>query len=433
MRQFSHFTFSFITMPKHHIIHYFLIAIIAFSVSCTTNPSDNKVTDHHSAQKDTLAKTDSTNQKSPTHTQKLAPVDRKFNDLARLLAGMPAETGSVVAKYQETKDWQAYQKVAERIWEKILNEKRPAMLEWQKTHLQAPNAKADLLFYPFSGPDFLHASTFYPSATEIVMMGLEPIGNLPDMEKITQKSPKNYYKGLERALYAVLKYSFFITKDMDVDFRGRIDQRIDGTLPALMIFMARTGYRILNYEKVAISPEGKLEPIALDKATDKKIYYGTKLTYHKAGENKTRTLYFFGVNLSNAPYLGMGGLQQRTDLVKYLESLKPRNTYLKSASYLMYGGGFSKIRDIILKQSQFVLQDDSGMAFKNFTQNNTQNNTWGITLFGRYAGPIGIFRHHYQYDLRDAYKKGYPVKALPFGIGYQFLKGNSNLMLAQKK
>ncbi|OJJ23453.1 hypothetical protein BKI52_03570 [marine bacterium AO1-C] len=416
-------------MLKYRFFYYFLITLITVASGCTSSQSGSNETTNKRSTIDSTPKVDSTKAKTEAKPKSLAPTNRKFNDLARLLAGMPAEKGSVMAEYHNSEDWQAYQKVAEKIWQKILNEKRPAMLEWQKKHLQAPNTQPGLLFYPFSGPDFLHASTFYPSATEIVMMGLEPIGNLPDMGKITQQSPKNYYKGLERALYAVLKYSFFITKDMDVDFRGRIDQRIDGTLPALMIFMARTGHRILNYEKVAITPEGKLETIALDKVTDKKVYYGTKLTFHKKGETKAKTLYFFSVNLSNSPYLGMGGLQQRTDLVKYMESLKPRNTYLKSASYLMYGAGFSKIRDIVLKQSKFVLQDDSGMAFKNFTK----DDDWKITLFGRYAGPINLFRHHYQYDMRDAYKKGYPVKELPFGIGYQFLKGNSNLMLAEKK
>ncbi|HAS39419.1 MAG TPA: hypothetical protein DCS93_03030 [Microscillaceae bacterium] len=415
-------------MLKHHFFYYFLF-IITFVSGCSSSKSGNNEISDNQATTDSTSKVDSSKTQAEVKPKDLVPTNRKFNDLARLLAGMPAEEGSVVAQYHNSEDWMAYQKVAEKIWKKILNEKRPAMLEWQKKHLQAPNAQPGLLFYPFSGPDFLHASTFYPSATEIVMMGLEPIGNLPDMEKITKSSPKNYYKGLERALYAVLKYSFFITKDMDVDFRGRIDQRIDGTLPALMIFMARTGHRILNYEKVAITPEGTLQSVSLDKATDKKIYYGTKLSFHKEGETKAKTLYFFSVNLSNAPYLGMGGLLQRTDLVKYMKSLKPRNTYLKSASYLMYGGGFSTIRDIILKQSKFVLQDDSGMAFKNFTK----GDDWNITLFGCYAGPINLFRHHYQYDMRDAYKKGYPVKELPFGIGYQFVKGNSNLMLAEKK
>lgn len=416
-------------MLNNKILCCLLAVMMALVVSCTPSSNKNTTDSTSNSKNDTSATVDSAKTKTEKTTPKnLKPVDRKFNDLARLLAGMAAEEGSVVAKYHDSEHWQAYQKVANDIWEKILTEKLPTMLKWQKDYLQAPNAQPGLLFYPFSGPDFLHASTFYPSATEMVMMGLEPIGSLPDMEKISKEFPKSYYNGLKRSLHDILKYSFFITKRMDSDFRGRRDKRIDGTLPALMILMARTKYRILNYEKVAITQDGKLEKVALDAKTPN-VYYGTKLTYHKEGETEQKTVYFFSVNLSNSPYLGMGGLQQRTDLVKYMESLKPRNTLIKSASYLMYNAGFSKIRDIILKQSKFVIQDDSAMPFRYFTK----DDAWKITLFGRYAGPIPDFRAFYQNDMRAAYQKGYPIKELPFGIGYQFVKGNSNLILAEKK
>lgn len=415
-------------MLKKTAISCLLLLWVAMIWGCGNNAKKDNTT----STTDSAPKVDSanTNQKEEKKAA-LAPTNRQFNDLARLLAGLPAEEGSTLAKHHDSKDWKKYQQVADKVWEKILKEKRPAMMEWQQKHLQAPNAKAGLLFYPFSGPDFLHASTFFPNANHIVMMGLEPIGNLPDMDNISVHSPQNYYKGLERSLYAVLKYSFFITKSMDVDFNGRIDKRIDGTLPAIMIFMARTGHRILNYEKVKINKDGTLASVDanLETVHNKSVYYGTKLTFHKAGENIKKTLYFFGVNLSNSPYRGLGGLAQRSDLTNYIKSLKPQATYLKSASYLMYGAGFSMIREMILNQSKFVLQDDSGMAFRNFTK----DKNWDITLFGRYAGPINLFRHHYQQDMNQAYKKGYPVKELPFGIGYQFRKGDSNLMLAKKK
>ena len=59
-------------------------------------------------------------------------------------------------------------------------------------------------------------------------------------------------------------------------------------------------------------------------------------------------------------------------------------------------------------------------------------NKWDITLFGSYYAPIPLFRNRVQIDLRQAYKDG-NVKPLPFGIGYQYRKGTSNLMLAAKK
>jgi hypothetical protein len=48
------------------------------------------------------------------------------------------------------------------------------------------------------------------------------------------------------------------------------------------------------------------------------------------------------------------------------------------------------------------------------------------------VGPISLFRNRYQTAMRDAYKNKENVKPLPFGIGYQFREGCSNLMLAKK-
>jgi len=66
---------------------------------------------------------------------------------------------------------------------------------------------------------------------------------------------------------------------------------------------------------------------------------------------------------------------------------------------------------------------------KNFT-----NDKWELTFFGTYAGPISLFASYYQADMAQAYANGkYKVRPLTFGIGYQYAKGTSNLMLAEKK
>lgn len=51
------------------------------------------------------------------------------------------------------------------------------------------------------------------------------------------------------------------------------------------------------------------------------------------------------------------------------------NTYLKGASYLLHRNSFSLIRNIILDQSEQVIQDDSGVPFKWFLKEDTK---WGL-------------------------------------------------------
>lgn len=361
------------------------------------------------------------------------PVDRKYNDLARLIAGLNPEKGSVYEKIYQTEAWKQYAAGADKQWENILQNKVPKLTKWRDEELKKTTEAKGLLFYPFSGPDFLHAGIFFPEAEETVMIGLEPIGNIPDFDKITGRNTIGYYfNGIQRTLSSVLTYSFFRTLSMEVDLTGKVSPDIDGTLPIILLFMARTNHKVLYYEKMAISPEGKLikaEDIKDAKKGKDEVYFVSKIAYQRADKPEERkTLYYLGVNLSNDPYLGKGGLNQRKDLMKYLESLKVSTTYIKSASYLMYKPYFSVIKDLILKKSNYLLQDDSGMALKNFPEE-----IWKLTFFGRYAGPIALFANYYQKDMQQAYADKDQVRPLPFGIGYQFAAGNSNLMLAEKK
>jgi hypothetical protein len=94
----------------------------------------------------------------------------------------------------------------------------------------------------------------------------------------------------------------------------------------------------------------------------------------------------------------------------------------------MHKAYFSQIRKIILDQSYSILEDDSGIPLKFF-----KPDKWDIKLYGKYVGPIKLFETHFQDDLDSLYNIPNKVKPLPFGIGYQFRYGQSNLLLAIKK
>jgi hypothetical protein len=408
-----------------------LIISIAFTYCGGKTTQNNTQTETETEEKADTAQATENKEDSKKNSPPLQ-TDRKYNDMARLMAGLPAEEGSVVAKHTETDTWKQFAQVAESQWKAMSDVKIPKMRTWAEAELKAPNAEKGVLFYPFGGADFLHAGIFFPEAEEIVMMGLEPIGNMPDFDKIAQKgSLGGYFNAIRRSLATILQYSFFKTNDMAVDFTGRVQYDLDGTLPILLFFMARTNHKILYYEKVAINAEGKLVKAGEAQPIGGKepIYYGTKIDYQRADKpEEHKTLYYFSVNLGNDAYDGKGGLKQRKDLFNYIESLDIQATYLKSASYLMYKPYFYDIRDLILKKSKYLLQDDSGMPLKNFL-----NEQWDLTFFGVYVGPIALFGNFWQNDMKQAYLKKEQVRPLPFGIGYQFREGTSNLMLAKKK
>ena len=55
--------------------------------------------------------------------------------------------------------------------------------------------------------------------------------------------------------------------------------------------------------------------------------------------------------------------------------------------------------------------------------------SWQMKYFGTYTEPIDLFKDHYQPKLRNIYKQ--ESQRLPFGTGYRWRKGQSNLIVAE--
>ncbi|MFT6245407.1 MAG: hypothetical protein ACJAXI_002178 [Crocinitomicaceae bacterium] len=360
--------------------------------------------------------------------EKVYPEDGKFNEFAQYIAGYEGPDNSSFKGLESSESWKSYQTNLNAVWTKT-NNKLPTIRDWTKQELADVNTDGGTLFYPFSGADFLHADLFFPDHDNIAMIALEPVGNYPDLDQKQQDGTHGKYLGsLKKSMNAILGLSFFRTIAMADDFQTEMD----GTLHVLMHFMARTDHEVLFQEKVAIQPNGELSTDVTNIADS--TYIGNRYYFKRKGEEKVRTLTYFAVNIQNMAYHSRGGLvakglDTRSDLVAYFKGLNIKSTYLKSASYLMHRPTFSIIRDLILDESEYVLQDDSGIPVKFF-----DTSLWDLTFYGNFVKPISLFYERPQDDLALIFaNKGANVKPLPFGIGYQYVNGMSNLMKAKKK
>ncbi len=359
--------------------------------------------------------------------QEVYPTDVKFNEFAQFIAGYEGSPSSSLKSLEESNTWKNYQDNLEVLWKKT-NNKLPVIREWADNELNEINQDGGTLFYPFSGADFLHADLFFSGHDHIAMMALEPIGTFPELQNAPDTTVNKYLARLKKSMNAILGLSFFRTIAMADDFKSELD----GTLHVLVHFMARTDHEVLFQEQVAILPDGQLtnDLSAISDST----YVGNRFYFKKQGSDKVKTLTYFAANVQDKPYHSRGGLvakglETRTDLVAYFKQLNIKTTYLKSASYLMHRPTFSIIRSTILDESEYVLQDDSGIPVGFFDESK-----WNLTFYGNYSFPISLFAERHQEDLKEIYaKKEKTVKPLPFGIGYQYHVGTSNMMLAEKK
>lgn len=343
----------------------------------------------------------------------LPPTALSSDDFARInasahgLAGEKASGGN--APWESTGEWQDYAQKLDGNWNYLERVRLNAMRLWGNTELTGLRDKTSTVFYPFSGPDALYADTLFPSSKVLLMAGLEPVGTMPDLAKLQQDGKLGpYLAQVKTSLFTILAASFFKTKDMKNDFNNQL---VDGLMPAIIVFLAREGYPINGIQYVVLDHDGALHPHGETSGAP-----GVQITY---GDG--RTLLYFQTDL------GDDGLKSNPGFVRLMHRFAPGITYLKAASYLLYDDYFSTIRDAILDNSVGVVEDDSGIPFKDF-----KPVQWDVVPYGNYTGPIDLFKDKYQPDLTDFYAKT-PHQPLTFGSGYKFVASKSSLLVVKKK
>jgi hypothetical protein len=393
------------------------VLVFAFFISCGTD-QNKPHTPAASIQKDTVkkdtVKTEAVTAKPPR------AINPELNDMARYIAGLSIAPGSKLdAALLKNDKWRNFSSILDQNWARVEKTKIGKMRPWVEKELSSLNTKS--LFYPFAGADFLNAYTLFPQAKQYILVGLEPVGSPPDLMKIHKSdSLEFYFNTLNKSLSSILNFSFFRTKSMAVDFH---QEDVNGTMQIMLLFIERTGHSIIDIKPVAVNSKGELVSYtSFEKAKrDTLRNHGAQIDFTGA-DSIERSVIYFSVNLANQPFI------KNTGFKTFIKNQGADVTYIKSASYLMHKPYFSDIRSFIINNSRAILQDDSGIPWKFFN-----TNAYTISLYGTYTGTIPLF-HNYQADLDSVYKKdSLKVKALPFGIGYKYKEGTSNLMLSIKK
>lgn len=333
----------------------------------------------------------------------------RLTNTAKILAGIKPEDNDKFSQLGDTQAWQSHHNTLTSSWSKLEDQQISKVKQWSTKELKEINADNPTIFYPFSGPDFLYSYSLFPQAKEMVLVGLEPVGSVPDLTNLDSSQFNSKLQEVRDSLYAILQFSFFRTNDMKVDLQKQ------GVLPVLYVFMARTNNRLLDVDYVGLDTEANVQPLA------EGLIPGVKISFVPEGEEDPRTLYYFSTDLSDE------GINKHPEIAQFVAKLDNPVTYLKAASYLMYYDTFSKIKDIALANSSYLLQDDSGMPVSSF-----DDQEWDLEFYGNYTTPIALFSNRYQPELRQVYTANRDqIKPLDFGIGYQFQVNTSNLMLAK--
>lgn len=328
------------------------------------------------------------------------------DDTARFLAGMIPSADSPLMALTKDPAWQRHAKFFDSAFGQLDQRQISKVRAWSDANLSAPKPT---MFYMFSGPDFLYADAFYPKATTYVLSALEPPGSVSDLTKVPRSAVGAALANVEHSLGSILSFSFFITKKMKVDLH---EAQVNGAMPLLYVFLARSGKTIKNVSTVALDGKGTAY-FANDNA-GANATRGLRIVF-AGSDGVEKTLYYFSTDLSDSGVKASGFL-------KFCATLAPGNSLLKSASYLLHSGSFSTVRDFILANSATIIQDDSGIPLGYYGAKK-----WRFFPFGHYAGPIDKFPGRYQQSYAELFRRAQP---LDFGIGYRWRSLESNLLLS---
>ncbi|NLT70357.1 MAG: hypothetical protein GXX91_06645 [Verrucomicrobiaceae bacterium] len=327
-----------------------------------------------------------------------------IDDTARYLAGLPGGARNDLALSRNSPEWKTHQSRMDRLW--TVHSGRRSHIKKFRGELGRLGSPG-LLFYPFGGPDYLHAAELFPGASNYILVGLEGVDPMPELTSLGTGDLNRGLAGTANALRTVTEASYFVTTEMRADLQS---SPLRGTLPILLAQIARDGRTVQSVAAVGIDAGGRLTSRAAGAACP---------GWHIRAGGKN--IYYFQEDLSN------GGLGDRR-ILRFVSSKGDPVTFVKSASYLMHHGNFSTIRDYIVHSSRGLVQCPSGVPYRYL-----KNTDWNLKLFGNYQGAQDPFTSYRQSDLIEAYAtRAHPVRPMTFGIGYLYRPENTCLIVGQR-
>lgn len=344
------------------------------------------------------------------------PYDTLNDDLAAFISGLPYGKTGCLDRLDTTTTWRMFSSRIDSGFSELDTTRFDKMRQWSDSELLDRKGKITI-FYPFGGPDLLYANIFYPNAEKYILIGLEPIGTLPDLCNISSEQVNKYLEDIRYSLRDVFKRSYFITENMIGSLRKN---SVNGVVPLISLFVKQTGHHIKAIQSVGIDNAGN-EHIDDSLRSVKGITRGIRIDFVADTGRNVQSVYYFQTDLSDE------GLKKNQGFQKYLSQLPESFTYLKAASYLMHNNEFSMIRSIIFEKSKSILQDDSGISYKFFDKSK-----WDVHLYGKYARPGKEFSWINETDLAKAYNDP-KIKPVPFTLGYNWRTRQINLLYAIRK
>jgi hypothetical protein len=344
--------------------------------------------------------------------------NRRATATAQILAGItPNPIEPALKRFVETDAFKEHQQWMTNSWNQVRG-RIQTMESWRSQEIKLAATQRKNLLYPFSGPDFLNAYTFFPEHSRYVFFSLERPGSLPDLESVTLLQFTNLLQDVRSAFRDIFERNYFITSYMT---KQLTTPWIRGTVPVIGIMMALMNRRIVRIEPLDLFPDLTQMYDMPDAKRPRVRMRAVRIEFANPNSTTTQQLYYVSLDATDK------ALEFYPDFTSWISQYKPATVLLKSASYLLHDNQFAKTRSMLLEAADIVVQDDTGIPYRFISQN-----PWQVKLYGRYNRPIRPMSYGYQKDLETAYNSRPEQIPLPFPFGYHWRGQQSGLIVAHR-
>jgi len=293
--------------------------------------------------------------------------------------------------------------------------------------------------YPFGGGDLLSALVAFPNATEITTISLELAGDPRRIEKLTPAQVEASLGALRLEIGGLISVGSNTSENLSAQQRNDLP----GQVSSFMLALVAGGYEPVSMRYFTLDDAGEIhyleasEIAELDTAapagkslkhdwkppTFSPAFSNVEIQYRKIGETQIRVHRHIGWNLGN------DYMKKHPQLILHLEKKGPVTVLVKGASYLLWRGDFSRIREYILDHLKWMLSDSTGIPPKYARPAGMVQETYGdyngAFLEGAQANP-------HDQDMIDLWH-GQHRRALPFRFGYVDKDKQAHLLVTKPR
>jgi len=298
-----------------------------------------------------------------------------------------------------------------------------------------PPQLPDNVIYPFGGGDLLSALTTYTHAREITTLSLELSGDPRRIMGVDNKRLKESLDFLDHKVIGLLALNESTSESLEATQRGDLP----GQLCFFLVGLAVHGYEPVSLRYFRVEADGSLHYYSAEEIRSletrlaqrrhgqwtppdfSEAFANSELVFRPVGgDGPLRIHRHIGANLRN------DYLKKNSAVLRYLERQGRVAAMTKAASYCLWNPLFSRTRNYLLANMEFMISDSTGIPPEPARQAGFVQETYG-TFHGSFLSAS----EEYNDQFRELWAQQ-PHRKLTFRYGYVDSEKSYHLLVTRR-